>query len=286
MIDILPTSTEQIELVAISPDGTWVPRLPDEDENTSLESTLLRALYPESQVARLSLQLESLDEEQLEAVRLGFFYKGVRYLPVGTRKSAGEGKVFLVDHATHHKIAERFQSCGDALISYFDFLVSPCTALIQETHLRVLVVPNALLGSHDWLGSIRQSVFSKCGLPSDAFYEFAMTFYKTQAKGELEVMDDFVADRHGADVLLPKRAVKPFFNSMPLMFQGRVVLGINKVGPDFSDSTRDARPPENVVFRLLDEHVCSRTCGAEVSRAVDHLISTQWREQRVAALHA
>jgi hypothetical protein len=113
-----------------------------------------------------------------------------------------------------------------------------------------------------------------------------MTFYKTQAKGELKVMDDVVADRYGADVLLPKRAVKPFFNSMPLMFQGRVVLGINKTGPDFSDRLRDARPPGNVVFRLLDEHVCSRTCGAEVSRAVDHLISTQWREQRIAALHA
>jgi hypothetical protein len=166
MIDTLPTSTKQIELVEITADGTCVPRVPDEDENSSLENTLLRALYPESQVARLTLQLESLDEEQLEAVRLGFFYKGVRYLPVGTRKSAGQRKLYLVDHATHHKIAERFQSCGDALISYFDFLVSPCTALIQETHLRVLVVPNALLGSHDWRGSIRQSVFPSVAYPA------------------------------------------------------------------------------------------------------------------------
>ena len=286
MTDSLPTSTKEIELVAITSDGTWVPRLPDKDENASLENTLLGALYPESHVASLNLQLDLLDEEWLEAVRLGFAYKGVRYLPVGTRKSVGEGKLYLVDQVTHHKIAERFQSCGDALISYFDFLVSPCTALIQEAHLRVLVVPNALLGSHDWRGSIRQSVFSKCGLPSDAHYSFAMTFYKTQAKCELKVMDDVVADRYGADVLLPKRAVKPFFNSMPLMFQGRVVLGINEVGSDISETMRDARPTENVVFRLLDEHVCSRTCNAEVSRAIDHLISTQWRAQNFSALHA
>ena len=284
MTDTGQTSTKQIELVAITSGGKWVQRSPDQGEHISLENTLLGALYPESQVARLTL--ESLDEEQLEAVRSGSSYEGVRFLPVGTRKSAGEGKLYLVDHATYHKIAERFQSCGDALVSYFDFLVSPCTALIQEPYLRVLVVPYALLGSQDWRGSIRKSVFSRCGLPSDAHYQFAMTFYKTQARGELMVMDDVVADRYGADVVLPKRAVKPFFNSMPLMFQGRVVLGINEVGPDSSENTRNAWPDENVVFRLLDEHVCGRTCDAEVSRAVNHLISSQWRAQNIAALHA
>ncbi len=273
--------TKKIELVALSETGDWTPRKADPGENDSLENTLLAVLYPECQVACLTLRSCIFEIEHFSKLRSGVVYRDTRYLPVGTRQSAGQGKLFLVDFATHSKVTRRFHSCGDALITYFDHLIAPWQTLIDAAHMRVVIVPQALFGENDWRGSLRRSVASKHGVSHNQHLRFAMTFNQTQAKGDMTVIDDSDADRYGADMLLPKRSVKPFPSGMPTMFQGHVVLGIND-----APAETFSRPTNNLVFNLLDEHVCGRSCGTETSWAVDQLliIATQSRAQRAAAL--
>ncbi len=73
----------------------------------------------------------------------------------------------------------------------------------------VLVVDDHALGTNDCRGWIRRSLFERLDLPDRHFYQFRLAFNRTQAKGSFKVMENDVADHIGADIILPKSAMKP-----------------------------------------------------------------------------
>src|SRR5207237_1338112 len=65
------------------------------------------------------------------------------------------------------------------------------------------------LGTNDCRGWISRSVFERFHLPGHRLYQFRLAFENTQAKGACKVMPDDVAQKLGADIILPESCVKP-----------------------------------------------------------------------------
>jgi hypothetical protein len=269
----LKTSSRSIELLELGPNGNLQSRDNQEQDGT-LENTLFSSFYPHGHVVRLSLRsIHKLGADAVLDVFSGVSWNGIDYLPVGSRKSLETQEIYFVDKLTHEAIACRFQGCMEALISQFDVLVSPCDVMAEQTDLRVLVLPNEIPGLNDWQGWIRRSVFSKFDLPAvSPRYAFVMAFGETQAKGEFALMDDAIADRNKADVIIPKKCLKPhsrsgFGQPSPSgKFLGRVVLGINQI-------SREELLTGGISLNLLDEHVCQRGCTSISSRAMRHVVA-------------
>jgi hypothetical protein len=221
-----------------------LPRLAKEEQ---LDNTLLQGLYPDIRVARLNIppgKLEDHQENEVHKSMRCFEFEGVRYRLIGASASAKSGKFYAVDERYAPMIAERFRKWPEAAITYFGILVSACKQRIQLSDAQVMVVKDRTLGTNDCRGWISESVFEKFHLPRHQLYQFRLAFENTQAKGACKVMADDVAEKLGADIILPGSCVKPEYTqssrfldflhwAQPKIevrtYRGPVVFGIREV---------------------------------------------------------
>ncbi|MFZ0520613.1 MAG: hypothetical protein WAL95_06295 [Candidatus Acidiferrales bacterium] len=222
-------------------------RLPRLTQAEQLRNTLLQGLYPGIRVARLNVppgKLEDHQENEVQKSMRSFELEGTRYRLIGASASAKSGKFYAVDERYEPEIAERFRKWPEAAITYFGILVSPCKQRIQLPDAKVMVVKDRTLGTNDCRGWISQSVFGRFHLPRHRLYQFRLAFEKTQAKGACKVMADDVAQKLGADILLPESCVKPEYKQSTRFldflhwrrpkievrsYRGPVVFGIREV---------------------------------------------------------
>src|SRR5467141_475279 len=227
--------------------GQMKKRLPRLAREEQLENTLLQGLYPGIRVARLNVppgKLEDHQENEVQKSMRCFDLDGVRFRLIGASASAKSGKFYAVDERYEPAIAERFRKWPEAAITYFGILVSPCKQRIQLPDARVMVVKDHTLGTNDCRGWISQSVFERFHLPGHRLYQFRLAFENTQAKGACKVMPDDVAQKLGADILLPESCVKPEYKQSTRFldfvhwrrpkievrtYRGPVVFGIREV---------------------------------------------------------
>lgn len=278
------TSSRSMELLEVGLGSTFQPCRDVEDDDNNLQNTLFSSLYPDGHVARLSLRsmhplMASVVMDELFS---GIRWKEVTYFPVGSLRSIEKLEMYLIDEVTCKAIASRFHECCEALISEFDLLVTPCDIVTQQD-LRVMVIPDRVLGINDWKGWVRQSVFSKSRLPAGGpnyHYPFVMSFSETQARGELKIMDDAIADRHKADIIIPRNCLKPNpgagfgpFSSGG-RFAGPVVLGIKESSQEEQDANRERN--------LLHGHVCKPGCNTFSSHTMRHALQRACRIEAIA----
>ena len=227
--------------------GQMKQRLPRLTQREQLQNTLLEGLYPGIRVARLNVppgRLEDHQENEVQKSMRAFDFEGVRFRLVGASASAKSGKFYAVDERYEPAIADRFRKWPEAAITYFGILVSPCKQRVQLPDARVMVVKDRMLGTNDCRGWISQSVFERFHLPGHRLYQFRLAFENTQAKGGCKVMPDDVAERLGADIILPESCVKPEYKQSSRFldflhwrkpkievrtYRGPVVFGIREV---------------------------------------------------------
>lgn len=260
-------SIEQVVTLDIDSTGSVTQRLTNLE--TTLENTLLNALYPGIKVAVVNVPNEPLDayeELQVENAMANLKFKNTPYKLVGASGSSKDGKFYFVDKDHSQPIAERFQHWPQAAIVYFGILVSSCKVVIEEPDVSVLVVEDHVLGTNDCRGWIRRSLFSKLQLPDNCFYQFRLAFEKTQAKGSFKVMEDEAAQLLDADIVLPESAVKPGLKVPVAMysvfgkgrrFRGPVVLGIRefsrKLEFESSYTLIEHAPDDSIQLEILPE---------------------------------
>src|SRR5579859_1374360 len=260
-------SIEQVVTLDIDSTGSVTQRLTNLE--TTLENTLLNALYPGIKVAVVNVPNEPLDayeESQVENAMANLKFKNTPYKLVGASGSSKDGKFYFVDKDHSQSIAERFQHWPQAAIVYFGILVSACKVVIEEPDVSVLVVEDHVLGTNDCRGWIRRSLFSKLQLPDNCFYQFRLAFEKTQAKGSFKVMEDEAAQLLDADIVLPESAVKPGLKAPIVMysvfgkgrrFHGPVVLGIRefsrKLEFESSYTLIEHAPDDSIQLEILPE---------------------------------
>ncbi|MHB8412695.1 MAG: hypothetical protein ACYDDI_12235 [Candidatus Acidiferrales bacterium] len=227
--------------------GQMKRRLPRLTQEEQLENTLLQGLYPGIRVARLNVppgRLEDHQENEVQKSMRSFEIEGVRFRLIGASASAKSGKFYAVDERYEPVIAERFRKWPEAAITYFGILVSPCKQRIELSDARVMVVKDRTLGTNDCRGWISQSVFERFHLPGHRLYQFRLAFENTQAKGACKVMPDDVAQKLGADIILPESCVKPEYKQSSRFldflhwrrpkievraYRGPVVFGVREV---------------------------------------------------------
>lgn len=260
-------SIEQVVTLDIDSTGSVTQRLTNLE--TTLENTLLNALYPGIKVAVVNVPNEPLDayeESQVENAMANLKFKNTPYKLVGASGSSKDGKFYFVDKDHSQSIAERFQHWPQAAIVYFGILVSSCKVVIEEPDVSVLVVEDHVLGTNDCRGWIRRSLFSQLQLPENCFYQFRLAFEKTQAKGSFKVMEDEAAQLLDADIVLPESAVKPGLKVPVMMysvfgkgrrFRGPVVLGIRefsrKLEFESSYTLIEHAPDDSIQLEILPE---------------------------------
>lgn len=260
-------SIEQVVTLDIDSTGSVTQRLTNLE--TTLENTLLNALYPGIKVAVVNVPNEPLDayeESQVENAMANLKFKNTPYKLVGASGSSKDGKFYFVDKDHSQSIAERFQHWPQAAIVYFGILVSSCKVVIEEPDVSVLVVEDHVLGTNDCRGWIRRSLFSKLQLPGNCFYQFRLAFERTQAKGSFKVMEDEAAQLLDADIVLPESAVKPGLKVPVMMysvfgkgrrFRGPVVLGIRefsrKLEFESSYTLIEHAPDDSIQLEILPE---------------------------------
>jgi hypothetical protein len=212
------------------------------DREGQLENTLVQALYPGLRVATIDIPQEPLDtfeQAQVAQSLAKLECDGVRYALIGASGSAKNGKYYAVEAEYERRIGERFQHWPEAAMTYFGILVSPCQVRIEIPECLVMVVEDHQLGTNDCRGWISRSVFNRLKLPDHRFYQFRLAFEKTQAKGSFKVMEDDVAEKLEADIILPQSSLKPQYKGPSRLlrwlvgsaktFRGPVVLGIREV---------------------------------------------------------
>jgi hypothetical protein len=232
----------RIVMIDIDTNGQMEERIPGVGQESWLDSTLLGTMYPNIQVALVSVPTEPLDdfeEAQVANAMTGISHQGTAYKMVGASGSAKNGKYYYCDAAHEPLIAKRFQQWSEAAITYFGILVSGCKVVHAEPSTSVMVVKDLELGTNDCRGWIRKSLFMKLGVPEGHFYQFRLALENHQAKGSFKVMTDEVADAVGVDIIVPESSVKPGLK-MPStlaslvglgsrIFRGPIVLGIREV---------------------------------------------------------
>src|SRR5262245_18597372 len=235
-------TSRPVMALEIDEEGTVAQKSMQLTRQGQLENTLLDALYPGIRVATVEIPGPELDDygrAKVEQALARFTVGGVEYRLIGASGSAKNGRYYAVNKEFERSISERFQQWPEAAITYFGILVSPCKVRIEDQDTRVLVVEDHCLGTNDCRGWIRHSLFERLGLPPHHFYQFRLAFNRTQAKGSFKVMENDVADHIGADIILPKSAMKPALPEKSALvrlcsgdaqlFRGPIVLGIREV---------------------------------------------------------
>ena len=240
--------TSQLPVMALEIDeeGTVAQKSMQLTRQGQLDNTLLDALYPGIRVATVEIPGAELDDygrAKVEQALAKFTVGGVEYRLIGASGSAKNGRYYAVNKEFERAIADRFQQWPEAAVTYFGILISPCKVRIEEPDARVLVVDDHSLGTNDCRGWIRRSLFDRLGFPDRHFYQFRLAFNRTQAKGSFKVMENDVADYVGADIILPKSAMKPALPEKSVLvrlcsgdaqlFRGPIVLGIREVSRPF-----------------------------------------------------
>ncbi|MFN7995364.1 MAG: hypothetical protein U0Q18_17275 [Bryobacteraceae bacterium] len=261
--------TSQLPVMALEIDeeGTVAQKSMQLTRQGQLDNTLLDALYPGIRVATVEIPGAELDDygrAKVEQALAKFTVGGVEYRLIGASGSAKNGRYYAVNKEFERTIADRFQQWPEAAVTYFGILVSPCKVRIEEPDATVLVVEDHSLGTNDCRGWIRRSLFERLGLPDRHFYQFRLAFNRIQAKGSFKVMENDVADHIGADMILPKSAMKPSLPEKSMLvrlcagdaqlFRGPVVLGIREV----------SRPLEYESSYTLLTHAPESTIDLEV----------------------
>jgi hypothetical protein len=258
-------------------DGAVLTQSSNTEEKT-LRNTLFEALYPYGHLACLTVP--SARMEVFRAVAAGVYYKGIRYVPIGSRKSAARGELYLVDERTAADIFRRFGQCGEALISNFEILTNPCTTIRKERDLTVAFVNHVLPGSYDWRGRIKQSVAERLGLDLRMFQQFVMAFAGSQMRAELKVAADHLMDKDffGADIALPTKAAKPLPSPLVSLLigtlRGPAVFGFAEV------PASELETGSEMLFNRMAEHVCSSDCNVPLVDAVRALVEQRLKEKR------
>ena len=145
-------SIEQVVTLDIDSQGNVTQRLTNLE--TTLENTLLNALYPGIKVAVVNVPREHLDpfeESVVENAMANLKFKNIPYKLVGASGSSKDGKFYFTDEGHSRAIAERFQHWPQAAIVYFGILVSACKVVIAEPNVSVLVVEDHVLGRNQRL---------------------------------------------------------------------------------------------------------------------------------------
>lgn len=148
----------------IDSQGMVTQQLTDNVTEMTLENTLLQALYPEIKVAVANVPtgfLDGFEESAVMNALVRIQSNGTDYRLIGASGSAKEGKFYLVDADHEQAIRERYQSWPEAAIVYFGIVVSPCRVMMDEPNLKVLVVPDHMLGTNDCRAWISRSLFAK-----------------------------------------------------------------------------------------------------------------------------
>ena len=261
--------TSQLPVMALEIDeeGTVAQKSMQLTRQGQLDNTLLDALYPGIRVATVEIPGAELDDygrAKVEQALAKFTIGGVEYRLIGASGSAKNGRYYAVNKEFERAIADRFQQWPEAAVTYFGILISPCKVRIEQPDARVLVVDDHSLGTNDSRGWIRRSVFDRLGFPDRHFYQFRLAFNRTQAKGSFKVMENDVADYIGADIILPKSAMKPALPEKSVLvrlcsgdaqlFRGPIVLGIREV----------SRPLEYESSYTLLTHAPDSTIDLEV----------------------
>lgn len=261
--------TSQLPVMAfeIDEEGTVAQKSMQLTRQGQLDNTLLDALYPGIRVATVEIPGAELDDygrAKVEQALAKFTVGGVEYRLIGASGSAKNGRYYAVNKEFERAIADRFQQWPEAAVTYFGILISPCKVRIEEPDARVLVVDDHSLGTNDCRGWIRRSLFDRLGFPDRHFYQFRLAFNRTQAKGSFKVMENDVADYVGADIILPKSAMKPALPEKSVLvrlcsgdaqlFRGPIVLGIREV----------SRPLEYESSYTLLTHAPDSTIDLEV----------------------
>ncbi|MCI0624287.1 MAG: hypothetical protein L0387_22020 [Acidobacteria bacterium] len=238
------------------------------EQMAPLKNTLIEALYPGIEVARVEVPLEPLDAFQqalVEQTLAKLSIDGKTFCLVGASGSAKNGKSYAVDAAHAKAVAERFQHWPEAAISYFGILVSECRfGVVTEPAVSILVVPDRQLGTNDCRGWISRTMLSKFRTPAGKplpvrhFYQFRMAFETLNAKGGFKVMTDEVAQLVKTDIILPESCLKPALKDRGILqrmlspegrrFRGQTVLGIREVSRDLefrSSYTLTVHAPED-----------------------------------------
>ncbi len=261
--------TSQLPVMALEIDeeGTVAQKSMQLTRQGQLDNTLLDALYPGIRVATVEIPGAELDDygrAKVEQALAKFTVGGVEYRLIGASGSAKNGRYYAVNKEFERAIADRFQQWPEAAVTYFGILISPCKVRIEEPDARVLVVDDHSLGTNDCRGWIRRSLFDRLGFPDRHFYQFRLAFNRTQAKGSFKVMENDVADYVGADIILPKSAMKPALPEKSVLvrlcsgdaqlFRSPIVLGIREV----------SRPLEYESSYTLLTHAPDSTIDLEV----------------------
>ena len=257
----------KVKIVEIDKDGK-ITQKEMAEQMSSLKYSLVEALYPGIQLARVQVPLEPLDSYQQALVEqaLGnLTVDGKPYRLVGASGSAKSGKFYAVEASYEKRIAERMQHWPEAAVSYFGILVSECRhGMITEPNLAVLVVPDHQMGTNDCRGWISQRIFDKLKdpagkpLPTGRFYQFRMAFDNLNAKGSFKIMGDEAARMLKADVILPESCLKPAMKDRNFLqkmvspegrrFNGPAVLGIREISENLeykSSYTLTVHAPED-----------------------------------------
>ena len=251
----------------IDEEGTVAQKSMQLTRQGQLDNTLLDSLYPGIRVAMVEIPGAELDDygrAKVEQALAKFTVGGVEYRLIGASGSVKNGRYYAVNKEFERAIAERFQQWPEAAVTYFGILISPCKVRIEHPDAHVLVVDDHSLGTNDCRGWIRRALFERLGFPDRHFYQFRLAFNRTQAKGSFKVMENDVADHIGADIILPKSAMKPALPEKSVLvrlcsgdaqlFRGPIVLGIREA----------SRPLEYESSYTLLTHAPESTIDLEV----------------------
>ena len=155
---------KQVVVFDIDSQGIVTQQLTDNPQETTLENTLLQAIYPDIKVAMVNVPtgfLDGFEESVVANAMVAIHSNGTEYRLIGASGAAKEGKFYLVDADHAQAIGKRFQFWPEAAVVYFGILVSPCRVTLDEQNLTVLVVEDHQLGTNDCRGWIRRSLFGK-----------------------------------------------------------------------------------------------------------------------------
>lgn len=203
---------KRMTMLEITRDGRINERLPENNSEGVLDGTLLHALYPDIQVAMVSLPQGFLDihEESGFSGRFDLIeHKGVRYQLAGGSGSVKNRKYYFVDEDHRDRIAERFQRWPEALITYLGILVSPCKKVVLG-NVGILFVQDRTFGTNADRAWFSTRFGSQYGMLPRRLHQFRLAFLgKMQAKGGAKLMDDDVADFLGVEIILPMSCIKP-----------------------------------------------------------------------------
>ncbi len=141
------SSKKQVVVFDIDSQGIVTQQLTDNPQETTLENTLLQAIYPDIKVAMVNVPtgfLDGYEESVVANAMVTIHSNGTEYRLIGASGAAKEGKFYLVDADHAQAIGKRFQFWPEAAIVYFGILVSPCRVTLDEENLTVLVVEHRL----------------------------------------------------------------------------------------------------------------------------------------------